>query len=126
MRVREDFVTTRVDHDPKDGLRPSSFGHSQTLFIGWWNGGGGILRRLKVNPGLKQFLNSKHDIFTYGESLSTSSQGLSLEGYNYFLHRSYHRDNNKCRRGLVVFFKDKHTYSISKVFSSKLFDNGFV
>ena len=93
-----------------------------TLLIGWWNGGGGILKRLKVNPGLKQFLNTKPDIFAYGESLITSSQGLSLEGYNYFLHRSYYRDNNKCRRGMVVFFKKKHTYRISKVFSSKLFD----
>ena len=83
LRVREELVTTRVDQDPKNGLKPRSFGHSMTLIIGWWNGGGGILKRLEVNPGLKQFLNSKPDIFAYGESLITSSQGLSLEGYNF-------------------------------------------
>ena len=119
MKRAEDVNPVKMQ---EDGPRSSSFRPSESLSIGWWNGGGAILKRLKVNPGLKEFLNSKPDIFTYGESLITSSQGLSLAGYNFFIHRSYHRDNNKCRRGMVVFFKEKYTYRISKVFSSKLFD----
>ena len=106
----------------ENGLGSRLVKPSETLSIGWYNGGGGILKRLKVNPGLNKFLDTKPDIFTYGESLVTSSQGLSLEGYNFFLHRSFLRDNCKCRRGLVVFFKRDHAYRISKVYSSRLFD----
>ena len=51
-----------------------------TLTIGWWNGGGSIQKRLMVNVGLKNFLNTMPDIFSYGESAISNSQGLSLDG----------------------------------------------
>ena len=71
------------------------------LSIGWWNGGVGTEKRLEVNPGIIKFLKSKPDIWTYSESGITKPQSLSLDGYNFFLHRSYLRDKEKCRRGMV-------------------------
>ena len=92
------------------------------LTIGWWNGGGGLKKRLEVNPGVRKFIKSKPDIWTYSESGITKPQSLSLDGYKYFLHRSYLRDKQKCRRGMNLFYKQKHTQRIAKVFASKLFD----
>ena len=54
------------------------------LTVGWWNGGGGVRKRLSVNPGLKKFIATKPDIWTYSESGLTNSQSLSLDGYNFF------------------------------------------
>ena len=45
-----------------------SDGHDATLNICWWNGEGGTIKRLTVNPGLTAFLEKNPDIFTYGES----------------------------------------------------------
>ena len=44
------------------------------LTIGWWNGGGGIVKRLSVNPGLKEFIKTKPNIWTYAESGNTKPQ----------------------------------------------------
>ena len=41
---------------------------------------------------------------------------------NIFLHRSYLRDKQKCRRGMVLFYRQQHTQRIAKVFASKQFD----
>ena len=92
------------------------------LSIGWWNGGGGVRKRLSVNPGLKEFIDTKPDIWTYSESGISNSQKLSLDGYKYFIHRSYLRDKTKCRRGMVLFYRKIHTQKIAKVFSSVKFD----
>ena len=54
------------------------------LTVGWWNGGGGVRKRLIVNPGLNKFIATKPDIWTYSESGLSNSQSLSLEGYKYF------------------------------------------
>ena len=69
----------------------------ELLSIAWWNGGGAVKKRLEVNPGIRKFIKSKPDIWTYSESGITKPQSLSLDGYNYFLHRSYLRDKLKCR-----------------------------
>ena len=92
------------------------------LTVGWWNDGGAVRKRLNVNPGLKKFISSKPDIWTYSESGLTNSQSLSLDGYKYFLHRSYLRDKTKVRRGMVLFYRQEHAQKIAKVFSSIKFD----
>ena len=94
----------------------------ELITIGFWNGGGGIKKRLDVNPGLRKFIISKPDIWTYSESGITKPQNLSLDGYKYFSHRAFLRDKQKCRRGLVLFYRQQHTQRIAKVFASKLFD----
>ena len=101
----------------------SNFGVEVSRFeVCWWNGGGGILKRLKVNPILSKLLNELPDIFTYGESLLTKSSGLFLSGYKFILHRSYIKDRDNYRRGMVIFCREKYQYNISKVFASKIFD----
>ena len=52
----------------------------EELTIGWWNGGGSLRKRLRVNPGLKDFIATKPHIWTYAESGITNSQSLSLDG----------------------------------------------
>ena len=54
----------------------------------WWNGGGGLLKRLKVNPVLKNLLNQLPDIFIYGESGMSTKSGLFLKGYNFIFPHS--------------------------------------
>ena len=90
--------------------------------VRWWNGGGGVRKRLSVNPGLKKFIAIKPDIWTYSESGLNNLQSLSLDGYKYFLHRSYLRDKTKCRTGMVLFYRQKHAQKSAKVFSSIKFD----
>jgi len=65
---------TNIVESPKEEL----------LTIGWWNGGGGLKKRLSVNPGLLEFIATKPDIWTYSESGITSSQNLSLDEYEFF------------------------------------------
>ena len=96
--------------------------NEELLTFGWWNGGGGVRKRLSVNPGLKEFIATQPDIWAYCESGITNSQSLSLEGYNYFFHRSYLRDKSKFRRGMVLFYRQQHAQEIAKVFSSIKFD----
>ena len=79
-------------------------------------------KRLEVNPGIRKFMKTKPDIWTYSESGITKPQSLSLDGYNFFLHRSYLRDKEKCRRGMVLFYRRQYTHRIAKVFASKFFD----
>ena len=85
---------------------------SSTKFsIGFWNGGGAVSKRLIVNPGLKKYIDTKPDVWTYSESGNSKPQSLSLNGYKYFLHRSYLRDKRKCRRGMVIFYR-QNTHNI--------------
>jgi len=39
-----------------------------------------------------------------------------------FLHRSYLRDKTKCRRGMVLFYRQQHAQKIAKNFSCVKFD----
>ena len=77
------------------------------ITVAWWNGGGAVRKRLSVNPGLKKFIDTKPDIWTYSESGITKPKSLSLDGYNYFIHRSFIKDKTKCRRGMVLFYRPK-------------------
>ena len=42
----------------------------------FWNGGGGIIKRLEINPVLRDLLNNQPDIFVYGESELSKPSGL--------------------------------------------------
>ena len=92
------------------------------LRVCWWNGGGAVRKRLSVNPGLGGLLKSYPDIFVYGEAELSNTRGLLLPGYRFIFHRSYLRDKDKYRRGMVIFYKTKYHHLISKVYSSKIFD----
>lgn len=88
--------------------------------IVWWNGGGKVIQRLKVNPVLQQFLETKPDIFVYGEALIyKSANELKLDGYEMIVHKAH---NHGVRRGMVVFYRKKYACIITKGRSSKKFD----
>ena len=54
----------------------------EDITVSWWNGGGKIIPRLKVNPVLKKFLETKPDIFAYGEALIfRNTKEINLKGY---------------------------------------------
>ena len=40
------------------------------MVVSWWNGGGRILSRIRVNPELTKFIATKPDMFVYGEALT--------------------------------------------------------
>ena len=100
-----------------------SFKH---LRVSWWNGGGAVLKRLSVNPGLGELLKSYPDIFVYGEAELSNTRGLFLPGYRFIFHRSYLRDNEKYRRGIVIFYKTNYHHLISKAYSSNIFDIAWI
>ena len=64
----------------------------------WWNGGGGIKKRLTVNPGLRELLENKPDIFTFCELQISKSSAVFLNGYNFIFHRSYLKVNENYRK----------------------------
>ena len=78
---------------------------SNHLQLCWWNGGGAIRKRLSVNPGLGELMKSNPDFFVYGEAELSNTRGIFLRGYRFIFHRSYLRDNEKYRRGIVIFYK---------------------
>ena len=58
-----------------------------------------MIQRLKVNPVLQQFLETKSDIFVYGEALIyKSANELKLDGYEMIVHKAH---NHGVRRGMV-------------------------
>ena len=61
-------------------------------------------------------------MFVYGESGCSNARGLFLPGYRFLFHRSYIKDKQKYRRGLVIFYREKYHNLISKAYSSKKFD----
>ena len=90
------------------------------LTIAWWNGGGKIVPRLRTNPGLQEFISTRPDIFVYGEALVTKkTKDLKIPGYNTIIHKAQIQG---IRRGLVVYLKQKHAYSITKDSSSNTYD----
>ena len=54
--------------------------------LGGGTGGGAIRRTLRTNIKLNDFLDSRPDIFVYGEAGSPTPRGLFLPGYSYMLH----------------------------------------
>ena len=95
---------------------------SKSFRVCWWNGGGAIRIRINVNPGFDSLLKTSPDIIVYGESACSHPRGLFLSGYRFLFHRSYIKDKEKPRRGLVIFYKDNYHNLISKAYSSKTFD----
>ena len=81
-----------------------------------------MLKRLKVNPILRNVLDKQPEIFVYCESELSKSSGLFLKGYKYIFHRSYIKNQENYRRGLVIFYREKYQHHISKLYSSKIFD----
>ena len=71
---------------------------------------------------MKLINNNKPDIFVYGEAQITTSQDIKLDGYTYFIHRSKSTIVDNFRRGLAVFFLEKHKYKLTKVYASKNYD----
>ena len=70
------------------------------------------MKRLKVNPALRKLLNQKPEIFVYGESGLATKRGLFLKDYIYFFHRSYIKNVDNYRRGLVIFYLKKYQHLI--------------
>ena len=92
----------------------------QEMKIAWWNGGGKVLQRMQVNPVLTQFLETKPDLFVYGEALIyKSTKELRLDRYEKIVHKA---QKDGVRRGIVVFYKKEYATVITKGRCSKKFD----
>ena len=89
------------------------------LGILFWNGGGCMSSRLRVNPELKKLFSGHPDIFVYAESMIYGDIKRKLSGYHAFHHPALKKS---CRRGIAVFFKDKFQFCLSKDKASKKFD----
>ena len=96
---------------------------SSHLHVFWWNGGGALVKRLRVNPVLKSLLSKeKVDIFCYGEALISSYNGKLLNGFECYLHRAHLHQKGNYRRGLAIFFQEKYKFLFSKVYACRKFD----
>ena len=90
------------------------------MVLAWWNGGGKLVPRLNANPGLQKYMSTEPDIFVYGEAMAKrKTKEMNLPGYNMIIHKAQIEKN---RRGLVVYYKECHAYTITKDASSKTFD----
>ena len=90
------------------------------MVVAWWNGGGKLIPRINANPGLQKYMSKEPDIFVYGEALVTKlTKEMRIPGYNIIMHKANMEGN---RRGIVVYYKQKHAYTITKESSSKTFD----
>ena len=90
------------------------------MVVSWWNGGGRLIPRIRVNPELTKFITTKPDIFVYGESLMyRMKQNIIIPGYKVILHTA---KRNGLRRGLAVYYKEKYANIITREKSSKRFD----
>ena len=105
-----------AEHLRTEDVGPITGDHEDFFTIGWWNGGGGVRKRLIVNPGLKEFISTKPDIWTYSESGITNSQSLPLDGYKYFLHRSYLRDKSNVGEEWCYFIGSNTPIKLLKFF----------
>ena len=107
----------KMEENKRAGLGKTQ---GKTLEVAWWNGGGGLLRRIQANPELQEFFATKPDIFAYGEALvEKSNKEIRMDGYRTIVHRA---QKERGRRGIVVFYRNKHTHVITKALSSKKFD----
>ena len=85
----------------------------------YWNGGGSMAARLRVNPLLNEVLNSKLDIFAYAECLVYKSIASPLPHYSIILHKAKKMTK---RRGIAIFVKNEHTHNLSTDFASAKYD----
>ena len=80
--------------DPKESNDDNIFDDSgivpevSRFKVCYWNGGGGLLKRLKVNPALRKLLDKRPDIFVYGKSGMSTKGGLFLKDYIFIFHRN--------------------------------------
>ena len=109
-----------ANEDSKESIDDHTF--SKSFRVCWWNGGGAIRIRISINPGLNSLLKTNPDIFVYGESTCSNARGLFLPGYRFLFHRSYIKDKQKTKRGLVIFYEEIYHNLITKAYSSKNFD----
>ena len=90
------------------------------MVVAWWNGGGKLIPRLNANPELQKYMSKGPDMFVYGEALVPKiTNEMRLPGYNTILHKAQPKGN---RRGIMVYYKQKHAYAITKENCSKTFD----
>ena len=85
-------------------------------------GGGAVRRSLRINKELSQFLKQEPDIFVFGEAGPPTKRGLFLPGYHILIHCAKTKESRLFRRGLVIFYREKHTQIISRGYVSKKFD----
>ena len=71
---------------------------------------------------LSDFLKRKPDIFVYGEAGSPTKRGLFLTGYKILLHRAQTVKRSSFRRGLAIFYLEKHSEIVSRGYVSDKFD----
>ena len=99
--------------------------HRPTLTLLYWNGGGCMSSRLCVNPVLKSLILAETpDVFVYAESMVYSNVKLtsppnSLSDYDSVHHIALKNSN---RRGISIFYLQKHRYILSKDLASKNYD----
>ena len=87
-----------------------------------WNGGGRVRSRLN-NPILQKIINEQNpDIFAYGEAQANSPRNLNLNGYSCHLHQTKQTSVDNFRRGLAIFYLDKHKFRLSKCYASAKYD----
>ena len=88
----------------------------------WWNGGGKIRMRLATNPVLKKLLDTKPDVFVYGEAETPSPHKLLIRGFMCYLHKSKLAVESNYRRGLAIFYRTKYRFIFTKVYASRKYD----
>ena len=117
IEKQESEFGRRDDKEREIGGKPDI---REEFRVSWWNGGGKMMSRITVNPELKQFLDTKPDIFVYGEAqVVRITKEMSLEGYNTIIHKAGKKGP---RRGMVIFYKKSLAQVITKLSSSKKYD----
>ena len=99
--------------DGSKNMEPKDF------VVSWWNGGGKMYARMAVNQELTCFLNTKPDIFAYGESQIYKNSRTSIPGYRTINHLA---KRNTWRRGIAVHYLQEYQHVITKGKTSKVFD----
>jgi len=85
----------------------------------FWNGGGSMAARMRVNPEIQNAISFKPDIFAYAECLVYKSSRVTLPHYSLIIHKAKQYSS---RRGLAIFFRNEHTHNLSQDFSSRKYD----
>ena len=90
------------------------------IIISWWNGGGKLISRIKINPVLKHFLGRKLEIFAYGEAqIYKATNELNICDYRTIVHTALRKGN---WRGIVVYYRKTLENIITREHSSEKFD----
>ena len=92
---------------------------TKKLVMQFWNGGGSMIARLRVNPQLAEVLRTKPDIFVYAECQIYSNKAPQHPQYSVILHKA---KRNSVRRGIGIFFKKEHLHNFSKDHASDKYD----